>query len=762
LTGCPNLTDGSGGDITYEVEQEEGSSSKTDSTGIKLSFSAALSSLTVREINVNDDDGAVIKGALTGEGAVWHLALSVTTQGNVKVSISKSGIENAVKTVAVYKKAAATDADREAVDKLTENEAAQAGLVTADALAKEGAVEALTSVEDAQAKAVEIKTALDAYNALSPEAKALLPAETKAKFEALAAILAEVNARITELAEENASPADREAANGLTKDEAVQAGLATADALAKEGAVAALTSVEDAQDKAAEIKTALDAYNALSPEAKALLPAETKAEFEALAAILAEVNARITELAEENASPADREAADSFRNTYRAILEKTTDNVIISDKEAVQAALTAYDSLTDAVKDLLTNEKTLLDGLSTKIGQLETAAAETAANQQAANDFTSTHSAALALTVANVEITNKTAVQAALTAYNGLSAAVKALLPADTGTKLQALLDQIDVLEADTVANAFRTTHAAILAKTTANVAISDKTAVNAALAAYDALSAPAKALLTNEKAKLDELLAKIADLEAAANANLADREAADSFRNTYSAILEKTTDNVVIANKTAVQAAQTAYNGLTDAVKDLLTSEKDLLVALLAKIADLEAAENASVEELEAAATFRTTHSAALALTVSTVQLSNSGIVDVALSDFNDLSETVKVLLSSEKGKLDSLKAKIDLLGTGSVTVTFSGLPQDETSTVSGGTGTISWTANTTITFTVSGTFTAYAWVVDGQSVTGAITGTLTLHAQNYSVGTHTVTAKVTTQNEITWSKQARFSIGE
>ncbi|MDR3284047.1 MAG: hypothetical protein LBS97_02585 [Treponema sp.] len=116
--GCKEVTDSvSGGDVTYTVEQEGGSSSVTDSTHIKLSFSAALSSLTTGEINVNNDEGAVTKGTLTGEGAVWRLALaSVTTQGNVKVSITKSGVESAVKTVTVYKAGAPADTAVSALD----------------------------------------------------------------------------------------------------------------------------------------------------------------------------------------------------------------------------------------------------------------------------------------------------------------------------------------------------------------------------------------------------------------------------------------------------------------------------------------------------------------------------------------------------------------------------------------------------------------------------------------------------------------------
>ena len=51
------------------------------------------------------------------------------------------------------------------------------------------------------------------------------------------------------------------------------------------------------------------------------------------------------------------------------------DNIAISDKSDVVAALSAYESLSTEAKAKLTAEKTLLDSLMTKIGDLEAAAA---------------------------------------------------------------------------------------------------------------------------------------------------------------------------------------------------------------------------------------------------------------------------------------------------------------------------------------------------------------------------------------------------
>jgi hypothetical protein len=110
LPGCTNLLND--GDTTYTVTAN-GAAGTTTSTAITFSFSAAVTGLTADNITVGKtgDTGSVTKGALTGADQTWTLALtSVTTAGNVMVSISKTGIESAEKTVAVYKAAGAPPA----------------------------------------------------------------------------------------------------------------------------------------------------------------------------------------------------------------------------------------------------------------------------------------------------------------------------------------------------------------------------------------------------------------------------------------------------------------------------------------------------------------------------------------------------------------------------------------------------------------------------------------------------------------------------
>jgi uncharacterized repeat protein (TIGR02543 family) len=194
-------------------------------------------------------------------------------------------------------------------------------------------------------------------------------------------------------------------------------------------------------------------------------------------------------------------------------------------------------------------------------------------------------------------------------------------------------------------ANNFKSTYAVILSRTVDTVAVTDESAVNYAAAAFNSLSDGAKALLTAEKTRLDDLQSQIVLLKVAA-----------SFRSDHAAILGKTIDTYINATDQGdLDAALSAYDILSDAkVKALLAPEKALLDAL-------KVASNATVADLAAANSFKTNHAAILAETIETVTSNDETAVNTALSAFEDLSETVKLLLGPEKQLLDNLKAKID-----------------------------------------------------------------------------------------------------
>ena len=64
------------------------------------------------------------------------------------------------------------------------------------------------------------------------------------------------------------------------------------------------------------------------------------------------------------------EEAEAFRTTHATILDKTADTVTVADRAAVEAALTAYASLSSEAQLLLTTEKATLEALKAKIEQM--------------------------------------------------------------------------------------------------------------------------------------------------------------------------------------------------------------------------------------------------------------------------------------------------------------------------------------------------------------------------------------------------------
>ncbi|MDR3123922.1 MAG: hypothetical protein LBU16_09125 [Treponema sp.] len=75
----------------------------TTTTALTFAFSGAVAGLAAENIILTNGTGNITKGALTGGGNTWTLALVVSTPGNITVAIAKDGIEAAAKTVTVYK-----------------------------------------------------------------------------------------------------------------------------------------------------------------------------------------------------------------------------------------------------------------------------------------------------------------------------------------------------------------------------------------------------------------------------------------------------------------------------------------------------------------------------------------------------------------------------------------------------------------------------------------------------------------------------------
>ena len=195
----------------------------------------------------------------------------------------------------------------------------------------------------------------------------------------------------------------------------------------------------------------------------------------------------------------------------------------------------------------------------------------------------------------DISVTTKWVTQAELDSFTDAIAAAETARDATTATKssLQTASNDLSAAKGTYTAamqdgiqeaTSFRTTHAAILAKTVENVAIADKATVEAALAAYNTLSEAIQTQLAAEKALLNSLQSQIATMETTA---------ANEYKSTHGTILGKTTATITIGDKTALIAAKEDYALLSEGSKVQLTAEKVLLDELATKITATEAAKS-------------------------------------------------------------------------------------------------------------------------------------------------------------------------
>ena len=93
--------------VTFASATADGAAGTTTSTRIDLVFSKAVAGLTEEDITITDGTGSAIKGALTGSGTAWSIALSsVVTEGTISVAVSAPAgyiIYGSPRTATVYK-----------------------------------------------------------------------------------------------------------------------------------------------------------------------------------------------------------------------------------------------------------------------------------------------------------------------------------------------------------------------------------------------------------------------------------------------------------------------------------------------------------------------------------------------------------------------------------------------------------------------------------------------------------------------------------
>jgi uncharacterized repeat protein (TIGR02543 family) len=100
-----------------------------------------------------------------------------------------------------------------------------------------------------------------------------------------------------------------------------------------------------------------------------------------------------------------------------------------------------------------------------------------------------------------------------------------------------------------------------------------------------------------------------------------------------------------------------------------------------------------------------------------------------------------------------------------GSIKVTFSGLPQDETTNLTGmSDGTLSWTNGTLDISVPAANFSgaSWQWYLDNAPLSGATTAALNKPGSDFTPGRHDLTVEIRTADNKVYSKTLRFTVGQ
>ncbi|MBR4868548.1 MAG: hypothetical protein IKU10_05275 [Clostridia bacterium] len=333
-------------------------------------------------------------------------------------------------------------------------------------------------------------------------------------------------------------------------------------------------------------------------------------------------------LAELEATGADKEAAEVVGYLIDAIPETVTMN----DQAYLQIVREEYERLNDTQKALV-NNYLKLEAAEKAFADMEQAAVDKAA-AKAVSDL-------IAALPKPVSLQDKTAIEAARAAYDGLTDVQKALVyNLQTLAEAEAKIPALEQAAADqTAAKAVSEQIAALPETITAeNVAN-----VVAAREAYTALTADQKLLVTNYQALLDAEQA-IANLEQ----NEADKQAADAV----SGLIEAIPEIVTLEIKDAVVSARGAYNDLTDLQKALVNN--------YAKLVETEKA----IKELENPQQDpAVTNVIALIDSIpETVTLNDKAAVEAARAAYNALTDAQKEQITNYQILLDAEQIIDDL----------------------------------------------------------------------------------------------------
>ncbi len=251
--------------------------------------------------------------------------------------------------------------------------------------------------------------------------------------------------------------------------------------------------------------------------------------------------------------------------------------VTLESQGSIQNARNAYDALSREEKSYVTNYLTLTNAES-RLNELLQEQADQAAAAAVTEQIAALPS------VEELTLSDAETVTAARNAYTALTEAQKSYVTEDTLQVLAAAEARIAELQmeyaAEIVEEEIRNLPAV------EDLTLDHKAAVEAAAAHYEALTEEQKSVISAESLeKLQAAQARIAELQAVADDQAAAQKVADQIAALPSA------DEIVFAQKPVVEAAREAYNGLTEAQKAYVPEESLLtLQALEQKLADLQA----------------------------------------------------------------------------------------------------------------------------------------------------------------------------
>ena len=432
---------------------------------------------------------------------------------------------------------------QDALDALVAAESAYAQAVAdreaQNRAAADSVVEAIAAIGDVTLdSAGAIAEARAAYDALTDDQRALVPDEA---VDALAAAEG-AYARALQEAQDEEARADKAASDAV---------------VARIDAIGAVTL-----DSENAIESARAAYDALTDDQRALVPA-------AKLSILEQAEADYANLAAARQAAEEKAAADASAANDAVAKVEAIGEVTLESGSAIETARSAYDALTDDQKALvpagiLNKLVTAEQAYARAVSNAEREAAEREADQEVADRVV-----ALIDSIGNVTLDSKEAIDAAAEAFEALSFSQKDMVPPEAVNSLANAISAYDRALADKEAADKGAAFDVVAAIASIGlVHEGSKDAIAEAGSLYDALTDDQKALVPsnmldalasaeNEYAAIEKTKEEAEQMEIADKAAAADAVAAiDSI------------GTVTSGSEDAIKVARRAYDSLTASQK--------------------------------------------------------------------------------------------------------------------------------------------------------------------------------------------------